>query len=248
MCKEKEEAVYLEQKQSRNTHPEKSAGALLSETCTREEIQITYMGALFLGLFFWPIVLLCFISLHLTWPRPFLIHMWIFKPNGFQWGWGWGSLGDWQNLLCVSAPSPPFFDPQGAFLHMCGWGRLFDLKNEKYGFLIFLFQHSSDPLYSCQLSFSLKCWGKTNSNLLHLTNSSCSVQEPIYLLLHTGSSLCLRRSSGNSYPRSSFPSWFPVGSGWWEVTPWDVQGSKESEVSVSQCQLQTMAWILGNTH
>ena len=38
MCKEKVEAVYLEQKQSRNTHPEKSTGALLSEKCTRKEI------------------------------------------------------------------------------------------------------------------------------------------------------------------------------------------------------------------
>ena len=36
MCKENKEAVYLEQKQSRNTHPEESVDVLPNEDCARE--------------------------------------------------------------------------------------------------------------------------------------------------------------------------------------------------------------------
>ena len=38
MCKENKEAVYVEQIQSRNTHPEKDAGILLDGKCAREVI------------------------------------------------------------------------------------------------------------------------------------------------------------------------------------------------------------------
>ena len=117
MCKEKEEAVYLEQKQSRNTHPEKSAGALLSETCTREEIQITYMGALFLGLFFWPIVLLWVIlSLYQVYLRVLhCVHMCISQTRWISVKRPMGRLPSLQ--VCLS---------------MCSREGLLDLKNEKY--------------------------------------------------------------------------------------------------------------------
>ena len=43
MCKEKEEAVYLEQKQSRNTHPErKSVGVLTNEKDSTSEARQRY--------------------------------------------------------------------------------------------------------------------------------------------------------------------------------------------------------------
>ena len=42
-----------------------------------------------------------------------------------------------------------FLTPKEAFCTYAVGGRLFDLKNEKYGFLIFLFQQSSDTLHSC---------------------------------------------------------------------------------------------------
>ena len=80
-------------------------------------------GQFFWGFdFLWPIILLHFISFHLPWPGPFLIHMCIFKSMDFRGGGGGGSLGNWQNSSCVSAPSPPFFDSQGAFLYICSWG------------------------------------------------------------------------------------------------------------------------------
>ena len=38
MCKENKEAAYLEQKQSRNTHPEKSVAIFPDEECTTKVI------------------------------------------------------------------------------------------------------------------------------------------------------------------------------------------------------------------
>lgn len=66
----------------------------------------------------------CFISFHSIWPD--LGPSWYTCASSSQMDFrgvgGGGSLGNWQNLLCVSAPSPPFFDPRGAFLYMWSWG------------------------------------------------------------------------------------------------------------------------------
>lgn len=61
---------------------------------------------------------------------------------------------------------------------MCSWSGLLDLRSDRCGHLIFLLWHSS----ASAINFVLEVSGeKLDSNLLHLTNSSCSGQRSIYL-------------------------------------------------------------------
>ena len=89
---------------------------------------------------------------------PFLICMHIFCKMVSS----VGPMRDRQHLLWGGAS---LFDPQGAFLCMCCWSGLLDLRSDRCGHLIFLLWHSSAPAINFVLEVS---GGKTRLQFTQL--------------------------------------------------------------------------------
>ena len=134
------------------------------------------MGAVFLGLCFPLANHLASLNTSDLTQGPFRHAHTSFSQAGFQRGGLWEIDRTYYELV-----SPPFLTSKDAFC-TCVVGEVSVTSRMEDVFILSFYSSRAQLLYAPAINFVLEVLGEINSNLLRLTNSSCSAQGPIYFL------------------------------------------------------------------